>query len=73
MFMQLPAPRPTWCWQVTESISGEQRGAFERRNEKAACQMRLVMLVGETSPNLLGISIKAAASASGMPLNSREL
>src|SRR5216683_4312251 len=50
---------PHRAGEITESISREQRGVFERRNEEAARQMRLVMFDAvKFCSKLLGIGIK---------------
>ena len=45
MCMRLPlAGSPHGAGEIAQAVGGEQRGLFERRNEKRAGQMRLVML-----------------------------
>src|SRR5258708_3078596 len=53
------AGSPHRAREIAEPVGGKQRGAFERRNEKAAREMRLVMLDAmKFCRNLFGIGIK---------------
>src|SRR5260370_39868622 len=53
------ARSPHRAREIAESVGGKQRGAFERRNEKAARKMRLVMLDAvELCAGIFGIGIK---------------
>src|SRR6266436_791985 len=65
------AHAPHRAREIAESISGKQRRAFERRNEKAACEMRLVVLDAvKLCTNGFGIGIKGCSQRFG---NTREL
>src|SRR6266436_10319204 len=53
------AGAPHRAREIAESVSGKQRGPFERRNEKAAREVRLVMLDAmKFSRDLFGVGIK---------------
>src|SRR5216683_5289951 len=53
------AGTPHRAREIAESVSGKQRGPFKRKNEKAAREMRTVMLDAmKLCLDLLGIGIK---------------
>src|SRR5216683_3414980 len=53
------AGAPHRAREIAESVSGKQRGPFKGRNEKAAREMRMVMLDAmKLCLDLLGIGIK---------------
>src|SRR2546422_6864468 len=64
------AGAPHRAGEIAESVGGKQRGAFERRNEKAAREMRQVVLDAvELGSQLLGIGFKGCRQRFG---NTRE-
>src|ERR1700730_4413945 len=64
------AGAPHRAREIAESVGGKQRGAFERRDEKAAREMRLVVLDAvELGNKLLGVRIKGRRQRLG---NTRE-
>src|SRR5256884_538322 len=59
------AGAPHGAGEIAESVGGKQRGAFERRNEKAAREMRQVVLDAvELGNKLLGIGLKGCRQRS---------
>jgi len=60
------AGAPHGAREIAESVGGKQRGALERRDEKAAREMRLVMFDAvELGSKPLGIRIKGCCQRLG--------
>src|SRR5258708_31657101 len=56
------AGAPHGAREIAESVGGKQRGAFERRNKKAARKMRLVVLDAvKLCAEFFGIGIKGGS------------